>query len=328
MHFEYTARSSIWPYEKTKVYKLTFVIKALFRLVIRLHQLKPKTVIVYTSFGAERHLIKILKSVLKYQFIIEENEYPKILNRTLKKNKIAKGIKYYSAVDGMLVISKELKTYYESIGAKNVFFLPMTVDLDRFNDEVQAIKLPYDYFIYVGGGGGLIRDGMFNMLNAFEAFQKKHPNIKFVVVGPMDLNNPNVISIQKHIVDSQLKDKVVLTGAKSSTEIPSYLAGAKGIIMTPQEDYPSGGFPTKLGEFLASGKAVITTNVSELPDYLNNKNAFIFPPGDDALIEKAMLDVIKDEENAKLIGKAGRETAIEHFNIKSHINDLILFLNI
>ena len=59
--------------------------------------------------------------------------------------------------------------------------------------------------------------------------------------------------------------------------MPKYLCNAKLLALArPDSIQAQGGFPTKLGEYLATGRPVVVTKVGEIPDYLEDGvNAFL-----------------------------------------------------
>jgi glycosyltransferase involved in cell wall biosynthesis len=227
----------------------------------------------------------------------------------------------------MLVMTKELEKYYLSLKVNEIFHLPMTVEVERFNDTIDSSKLD-NYFLYIGGSGGFNRDGIKNIINGYNYFSKKYPNIKLFIIGPLNKTSPLFVEIDNYIKNKKITEGVVFKGPISSSEIPKYLKKAIGIIMAPQNNFTSGGFPTKLGEFLASGRPVIITNVSEISSYLNNNNSFLIEPGNDFLISEAMEKIISNEEFANKIGNEGQKIAEFHFNVQTYKSNLIEFLKI
>lgn len=325
LKFEYTAKTTVWPKEKSKIKKFNLILKSFFNLIIRIYQLKPKVIILYTPDYYLRSLIFILKKFMNFKLFIEETEYPKIFNRSKRKLSIKRYLKHYKKCDGMLVMTNELKAYYSNLKTKRIFILPMTVDIDRFETNNDNITIE-NYFVYVGGSGGFKRDGVKNIIEGFNSFFKDNPQYKLYIVGPLDKSNPLQIEIEKYLHEENILEQVIFKGAVSSSEIPNYLNRATGIVMTPQENFISGGFPTKLGEFLASGRPVIVTDVGEISRYLSKRNSFLIKPGNNILIAKAMKGIISDVNKANEIGKIGKETAIKFFTIHSYKEDLINFL--
>lgn len=204
----------------------------------------------------------------------------------------------------------------------------MTVDFDRFKEKQSDEGFTFDYFIYVGGSGGFKRDGVINLVESFLIFHKEFPEVKLIIIGPVNNQSLEYVKIKELIQKENVNDSILFLGSKPSDEIPHYLFNAKGIVMTPQENFPSGGFPTKLGEFLVSQKPVIITNVSEISNYLNDKNSFIITPGDNTLVAAAMKKILQDQNHADMISAEGLKMALKEFNVKTYFVDLINFLKI
>jgi glycosyltransferase involved in cell wall biosynthesis len=327
LKFEYTNKTTIWPFDKNKIIKMIIILVGLFNLIKKIIILKPKSIIIYSSLNYTRKTLLILRPILKFNIFAEENEYPKILKKTNQKIRIKNYLKFYSKCDGMIVMTKELKKYYKSINVRNIFHLPMTVDIARFN-SVFLNFLNFEYFIYVGGGGGFERDGVVNIIESFSMFNELYPDIKLIIIGKLDNNKPLTNEIFLIIENKKIKENIIFLGAKRSEQIPNYLINSLGIVMAPQTNFESGGFPTKLGEFLASGRPVITTSVSEIPFYLNNKNSFLIEPGNNNSIFLAMKKIKENSIIADKIGIEGKKTAELHFNITTYKDNLIEFLKI
>lgn len=325
LKFEYASKTTIWPKEKTKVIKLIILLRGYVNLTIRIFQLKPRVVIIYSGDFNLRKLVFLLRKIQNFKILIEETEYPKILKKDKDKDKIEAYFKHYRKCDGVIVISRELKDYYEKIGTKSVFLLPMTIETDRFLFDVSEEEIE-DYFVYVGGSGGFVRDGVRNIIEGFSYFSKDNPKYKLYIVGLLDKNTSLFEEINSFIKNEHMADKIIFKGIIHSPEIPGILKRAKGIVMAPQKNFNSGGFPTKLGEFLASGRPVITTNVSEIPLYLSKKNSFLIEPHNDLLIAKAMQEIVNNENEANEIGRKGQKVAARFFSIHTYKKELIDFI--
>jgi glycosyltransferase involved in cell wall biosynthesis len=79
--------------------------------------------------------------------------------------------------------------------------------------------------------------------------------------------------------------------------------------------FANAGFPFKLGEFLASGKAVIATSVGDVPNYLfNDINALVIHPNSVDEIIDALLLFIEDPEKRVALGTEARKTAERCFD--------------
>jgi glycosyltransferase involved in cell wall biosynthesis len=98
--------------------------------------------------------------------------------------------------------------------------------------------------------------------------------------------------------------------------LPDMLGNAIMLVLArPESKQAEGGFPTKLGEYLATGKPVVVTGVGEIGDYLHDgENAYIAKPGDPRHFAEKMESVLNDYENALRIGARGQKLALTTFN--------------
>ena len=87
------------------------------------------------------------------------------------------------------------------------------------------------------------------------------------------------------------------------------------VLPRPASRQAQGGFPTKLGEYLATGRPVLTTSVGDIARYLQaDVNCFMVPPGDVTVMAEAIASVARDYGHAESIGRAGRELANTTFH--------------
>lgn len=95
------------------------------------------------------------------------------------------------------------------------------------------------------------------------------------------------------------------------------------VLARPNNKQSEAGFPTKLGEYLATGKPVVVTRVGEIPEYLEDQvNAFIANPGDAGNFALKMKQVMLNYDKALNIGHAGRQLAHTTFNSTFQGNEL------
>lgn len=115
---------------------------------------------------------------------------------------------------------------------------------------------------------------------------------------------------------SKVLDSVVFTDSVSPTAIPQYFVDAEMLVLArPDNIQAKYGFPTKLGEYLLSGRPVVLTDVGNISDFLvDGKNAFIAEPGNIKSISNKMIEVSNNPDRANTIAIAGKETALDEFN--------------
>lgn len=325
--YEYVNNTTIWPKNSNKIIKICIVIKSILKLLFRIKKDNPSTLIFYANTGIISFTqIFLIKLFYDNKLIIEESEFPKF-NKKIK-NKILKKIIFsgYTMADGMIVMTQKLKNYFEP-KVNNIFILPMTVDINRFKKKnLKLNKSKIKYFAYIGDSGGFERDGLLDSVKAFEIFVKKYSNYKFFIIGPENNNNKIFVTLKNYIVNNDLDKYIIFKGRKPSNEIPSLICNAVGLFITPPNNFSSGGFPTKLGEYLASGRPVITTDIDDITNKLSDKDAFIAKARSPEDISSKIEKIAINPKLANLIGENGKKTSEKIFNIEDCQNKFELFL--
>jgi len=288
----------------------------------------------------EKNILKIFNSNkfrLKGKSIIELNEYNDLHLGSIKMGNIlqlrtaekenANFLEALKKIDLLAIMTKTLMQHYRCMGKADAkfFHLPMTVDLARFS-EIHTRKITYDkpYIAYTGTFNNQ-KDGVDILIQAFAFLADKYPEYKLYLAGFYYYDVPMQ---KKMIVDHQLDERIIYLDVIDKAEIPSFIQNAELLVMArPDSRQARGGFPTKLGEYLATGKPVCVTKVGEIPDYLeDNISAFMADPGSINSFADAMDRALSDAENAKNVGINGRKVAEQQFSIDVQAERLMLFL--
>jgi len=113
-----------------------------------------------------------------------------------------------------------------------------------------------------------------------------------------------------------LVDRVILTGKISYDSVPSYLKKSRTLALSrPNTMQAHYGFPSKLGEYLATSNPVVVTDVGEIKQYLSDGvSAMIAKPGDISEFAEKINFLIENPCEAQRIGQNGRQVALERFN--------------
>lgn len=126
-----------------------------------------------------------------------------------------------------------------------------------------------------------------------------------------------------------MEDRVIYLGALNKEKIPPFVCNARLLVLPrPDSHQAQGGFPTKLGEYLATSNPVCVTKVGEISDYLeDNVSAFMATPGDVDSFAEAMNRALSNPELAKKVGNQGRKVAEKNFSISIQSDRLVKFLH-
>jgi glycosyltransferase involved in cell wall biosynthesis len=157
------------------------------------------------------------------------------------------------------------------------------------------------------------KDGVSILINAFNSIKNKFPQYKVYLIGGWNYDTPTHLNL---IVDFDLQERVFWMKEYDRNKIPNIICNADLLVLPrPASKQAQGGFPTKLGEYLATGNPVCATSVGEIPNYLkDNESVFFAKPGSVESFAEAMDRALSNPENAKRVGLNGRKVAEREFN--------------
>jgi glycosyltransferase involved in cell wall biosynthesis len=166
------------------------------------------------------------------------------------------------------------------------------------------------------GNMELAKDNVNIIIHAFSIIEKKHPSLKLRLYGSPSSNTRDII--YKQIGGYKLHDKIKLMGKIISKEVPQVLLNAKILVSSqPKTMRASGGFPTKLGEYLLSGVPALLTDVGENASYVqDNIHAFFVEPDNPELYAEKLSKIINNYEESLSIAKNGRDYILKHHSHK------------
>jgi len=110
-------------------------------------------------------------------------------------------------------------------------------------------------------------------------------------------------------------------------KIPEYMAGAD-IVVIPQK-YTSCGqtqLPAKLFDAMASGRAIIATRVSDIPEIIGDAGVIV-EPNNTAELKNAMMSLLDSPEKIRELGKKAKERYRKFYSfdkMSQKLNDYIL----
>lgn len=226
---------------------------------------------------------------------------------------------------GIIVISSHLQKKYKELldGKAPIFLHPITVDFSHFPSISNGSSKQVTLF-YSGSFGQ--KDGLPVLLDAFDCVAARHANIRLVLTGKG--NDTTMRNTLARIKGSPFKERIEYKGYLDDNDYYSALNDADIPCMTRiKSAYANAGFPFKLGEFLATGKPVIASRVSDVDKLLEDKrDAMLVKPGDSSEIAAGIEYLIARPQEAADIGLRGREKAKEFFDYHIQGQELLTFM--
>jgi glycosyltransferase involved in cell wall biosynthesis len=270
----------------------------------------------------------IICRMLKARYLHERSEYPFI--RSGKSVFDSFSLFIYLQItckffDGFLVITRKLKEYFTPHLRIDcpVFLLPILVEPERFMSISPTSEKKY--IAYCGSMQGN-KDGVPDLIEAFGMIAAKFPDVTLYLIGSTLFEGFEVL--QQQIMRLSLQKRIIFTGTLDRELLPGMLVNAIMLVLArPESKQAEGGFPTKLGEYLATGKPVVVTETSEIGDYLHDgENAFIARPGDPTHFAKKMESVLGNYTYALQVGARGQHLATTTFNYTHQGKELTCWL--
>lgn len=165
----------------------------------------------------------------------------------------------------------------------------------------------------------LIEKGIYEFVDAAKIIKKEYENIRFVLVGGIDCENPSGISQEKL---QAWQEKGIIEWWKKQDDMPKIYNKAHMVVLPSYRE----GLPKVLLEAAASGKPIITTDVPGCRDaIISNETGILVSPKDTNSLVKAIKCLINNKKKRKLMGQHGRKLVEEKFAMEI-INDKFLKL--
>lgn len=229
-------------------------------------------------------------------------------------------------IDRFAIMTNTLVEHYKKITKPEAKFihLPMTVDLSRFKNVPTTNKYKKPYIAFTGTFNNA-KDGVDILIKSFAKIANKYPNLHLYLAGFWHYDVPKQKEL---IIKLGLEDRITYLGIINKDLIPEFVCNASLLALSrPNSHQAQGGFPTKLGEYLATGNPVCVTRVGEIPNYLeDNVSAFMAKPSDVDSFADAMDRALKDPNSSKTVSTNGKKVSKTHFNLDIQSKRLYDFL--
>lgn len=226
---------------------------------------------------------------------------------------------------GMLVISQALRDFFYQKGIKSIEVVNMFVESTRF--EIQCKEKSIKYIAYCGTVSPF-KDGVDCLIKAFDVLHRKHSEYRLKIIGRFESPEAENV-VRKLVIDLGLSDCIDFTGLVMPDEMPQLLQGASMLALArPNNRQAHFGFPTKLGEYLATGNPVVVTNVGEIGVFLHDgENCRMAMPGDAEDFAEKMIWVADNPEASKIIGAKGKDLTRTAFSAVEQSKKALSFMN-
>jgi phosphatidyl-myo-inositol alpha-mannosyltransferase len=210
--------------------------------------------------------------------------------------------KWFKRLDGRIAVSKPAADYINKHYPATYHIIPNGIEVESYSPEVEPLPQYKDgkiNLLFLGRTEK--RKGLEYLLKAYGLLKPDNPNIRLLVVGP---NSRSFRKYQKQVAESGIEDIVFIDGHHvSDQEKPRYYATAD-IYCAPATGHES--FGIVLLEAMASGKAVVASNISGYASVITNGvEGLLVPPKQEVPLAQAIAQLINDVNLRKQLGERG-----------------------
>lgn len=311
---------------KRNLAKLRGMIGEAGLLVSLARQRNLDVAVLYTSHFSVLLYYRAWSKLLGFPLVMNYVEY----RSAFTTNSTSRKISWYLTdryaprlVDGMLPISEFLIAHMKQQGSTTPYLkVPTLCDFSRYASFDSTDDAPR-YLLYCGSAA------YFAVAN-------------FIIASFEHLNAPNVFlyliingwpqqqaKVNDRIRQSTKRDLIKTFSGVSNEDYARLLFQAEGLLIplrpTVQD---TARFPNKVGEYVASGNPMITTQVGEIACYFEDQvSAFVAQDYNEEIFAQKMQYVVDHPERAKEVGSKGREVGYQEFDYRTVGEKLLSFLN-
>jgi glycosyltransferase involved in cell wall biosynthesis len=220
-----------------------------------------------------------------------------------------------AGVDGAVTISADLHEWAaREAGARPRFRIvdvPILVDAS----EQKPATYPTGEPLVVFAGSPDYKTTIRFIFSAMREVWRLHPKCRVAITGAAP-GDPAGAWLGAEVRQAGLDARVDLVGYLSRPELLDLYRRAHALLIPLFDDQQSRArFPTKIGEYLAAARPVVTTSIGEIPRYFTDGvDAVVCPPNDPVAFGRAIADLLSDPARAALIGRRGRRIAETRFH--------------
>ncbi|MCB0738654.1 MAG: glycosyltransferase [Bacteroidetes bacterium] len=226
--------------------------------------------------------------------------------------------------DRVIVISRRLKKYYsQRVPTEKISLLPVIYDPSRFGVKY---NLRTNTIGYIGSFG--YKDGVPQIIEAFSKALKQNAKLKLRLIGYQNKSFDLNACLAKNGLSHQ-HPNIEITGQVYAKDIPALLGECDLLLMNRLNNpYANYGFPTKLAEYLATGRPVISTNVTDIDYYFTNGlDMKIIEAENVSQLAEAILERYNNYDLWSEMGLEGQKTGYRLFNYTRHTEFMCQIFN-
>lgn len=225
-------------------------------------------------------------------------------------------------VDSVFLISEFLIDRLKKIAPQKRYLkIPNLTDVERFNG-IECMP-GQKYFLFCGAAN--YDEIVKFVIDSFEKLNDTSIFLYLVING----SENDILQIRNYIDNSTCNKRIRFLSRLTDKELSGYYKNALALLIPLRPTFQDmARFPHKIGEYLASGNPVISTNYGEVKHYFNDMEDMLLADSYDIdLFANKMQFVIDHPEEAQQIGVKGKSIAVSSFDYRAMAGVIDEFLN-
>jgi glycosyltransferase involved in cell wall biosynthesis len=260
----------------------------------------------------ERLVVRNVAGKKKFPVVVDLCEAPWTLKP--KQSFFEKIMSPLWGADGVICISRFLEDWVQQENTRtgrNVRHILVPI-LGDINEIVPANSPPVGKTVLFAGSPAYVETLRF-LLATMEVVWMTHADCQLVITG-----GATEATLGPAIKGSA--GKIRCTGYVERGSLLQEYSAASVLAIPLFDDVKSRArFPTKLWEYLASGRPVVTNRVGEIPRFLEDGTSASFTePGDVASFANAICHLLEHPAIGQAMGRKGRQVAQRHFHYANY----------
>jgi len=229
---------------------------------------------------------------------------------------------FFEKADKIIAVSNELaediKRQYK-VPEEKLVVIPNGIGVSKFKpmpvDNLREKLGLADEKVIVSVGAISKQKGFHLLLKILPDILKEYKNMRLIIVG----KGPYLQKLKDMAAKFGIENHVIFAGKVS--ELPKYYNLAD-IFAFPTLRYE--GLPLVVPEAMACEKPVIASRIGGIPTIIkNNIDGILIEPGNLKELKERIMEVLRDEELAKKLGKNARKKVVEKFSLDKMVEDTI-----
>jgi glycosyltransferase involved in cell wall biosynthesis len=158
----------------------------------------------------------------------------------------------------------------------------------------------------IGYLGALFKNDAKLLFDSIKNVKKEINNIKLFLIGRHRLNLRGFKDRNNFVFE---------TGEIEDNKISIYLSACDILVLPMEKNIANNGrWPSKFNDYLASGRPIISTPISDIKTIFEKEKIGILAEDNPEDFSKAILKLLRDKDLQLYLGKKGKEYAEKHLN--------------